>query len=501
MPASRHLFETVGLAALGGSFQFYNFGVVNLPQLVVQRWMNETLYERDGTVLNQRQLDIRWSIFVSMISVGAIAGSLCVAFLTTFLGRKVSLLIASAANVLACALFLIAKKVGYMEIMLAGRLLNGICVGLASGIVPLYVTEIAPTRYRGAAGSVHQVAVLLGDFVSLLLPSAELLGTDELWPVAFAITAIPSSCLVAYLPFTRESPSWLFIHKRDKELARKAVEHFICGQEAVETRMKELELESTLCSKMERSFCSKLYRMFTKRELVAPFCMVLLVVCSQQFTAAPVVFSYSTYMFTQAGMDIWLAQKLTLGCGFLCFITTLPAPILIERLGRRRLSLIQQIGCLVVLFLFCLFEILRANGFTSWTGYAIAVVILLYMGFYGLGSPIPWVLSSEMFSEEYRPVAVTLSTTFIWLLCFVGTGLFLPLKHAIGLGYYFLFYVGCLVLVVLLTLLLLPETKNRSVAEIIAEYRRRKSSLATFTISGIHAAISGIDVSHDPTTT
>lgn len=59
-------------------------------------------------------------------------------------------------------------------------------LGLTSGLVPLYLIEITPNKYRGTAGTLHQVAVAFSDWFSLLLGLPEVLGDEENWPLAFA---------------------------------------------------------------------------------------------------------------------------------------------------------------------------------------------------------------------------------------------------------------------------------------------------------------------------
>ncbi len=75
--------------------------------------------------------------------------------------------------------------------------------------------EISPIRYRGAAGTTHQVAVAFADWISLLCGLPTVLGSERLWPIAFALPGIPALLLCIILPFCPESPYYTLINGGD----------------------------------------------------------------------------------------------------------------------------------------------------------------------------------------------------------------------------------------------------------------------------------------------
>lgn len=92
-----------------------------------------------------------------------------------------------------------------------------VCVlGAGSGLVPMYLTEIAPINIRGAMGVLHQLALTCGILVSQLLGLRELLGGADIWPYLLAGSAVPFilSCLV--LPWYPDSPRWLLVKKDNR---------------------------------------------------------------------------------------------------------------------------------------------------------------------------------------------------------------------------------------------------------------------------------------------
>lgn len=85
-------------------------------------------------------------------------------------------------NVCGALLQLVAKPAASPEFLIAGRLILGANMGLTSGLVPMYLMEITVGRYRGAAGTLHQVAVAFSDWFSLFIGLPEILGSRTLWP-------------------------------------------------------------------------------------------------------------------------------------------------------------------------------------------------------------------------------------------------------------------------------------------------------------------------------
>lgn len=96
-------------------------------------------------------------------------------------------------------------------------------VGAGSGLVPMYLTEIAPVNIRGAMGVLHQLALTIGILVSQLLGLRELLGSATLWPLLLAFSAVPFvlSCIV--LPCYPDSPRWMLVKQGNEEEATKGV--------------------------------------------------------------------------------------------------------------------------------------------------------------------------------------------------------------------------------------------------------------------------------------
>src|SRR3712207_7188049 len=84
----------------------------------------------------------------------------------------------------AAVLFLVSALVTGLApnllILIIGRIIGGVGVGVASVIAPAYIAEVAPARIRGRLGSLQQLAIVTGIFLSLLVDFRSEEHTSEL---------------------------------------------------------------------------------------------------------------------------------------------------------------------------------------------------------------------------------------------------------------------------------------------------------------------------------
>lgn len=226
---------TVVTVALGASTQFYTYGVINPSQELLEEWINKTYYHRNGHGMTSMSLSVYWSFVVSSVAIGAFIGSLLTRRLAETCGRRNGLIANGIVNVFGALFESIAKGTKSPELLILGRFILGANMGLTSGLVPMYLMEISPVRYRGAAGTVHQVAVAFSDWFSLLLGLPAILGGEQLWPLAVAFPGIPALLLCIILPLCPESPRYTLISLGRRDEAYKAVRTLVGEQQAKAT--------------------------------------------------------------------------------------------------------------------------------------------------------------------------------------------------------------------------------------------------------------------------
>lgn len=100
------------------------------------------------------------SVFASIVQAGEFVGSLGASFLGDYLGRKGALRAAVIIVTIGCILQLVV--VGSVSLLIVGRLILGIGVGVISNCVPMYLSEIPPAAIRGSVVSTWQLTLAIG---------------------------------------------------------------------------------------------------------------------------------------------------------------------------------------------------------------------------------------------------------------------------------------------------------------------------------------------------
>lgn len=171
------------MAVLGGSFQTgWCIGVFNTPVEVIKGFYKEVYMER-GQTLSKTELNTLWSITNGLLPFGGVFGGLSSGFFADNFGRKTSIILINNIVIITACLNIISKYVSSIETLLAGRFLSGIYSGLFCGVVPLYLSEIAPVNLRGLAGTLNQLFLVVGILMSNIAGLKQIFGTEYLWPV------------------------------------------------------------------------------------------------------------------------------------------------------------------------------------------------------------------------------------------------------------------------------------------------------------------------------
>ncbi|GMR31227.1 hypothetical protein PMAYCL1PPCAC_01422, partial [Pristionchus mayeri] len=462
---------TVIAVVLGGSAQFYSFNVVNPSERLIMDWINQTYYERDGIVMSVTKLKFCWSFVVSSIAVGAIVGALFTRVIAERYGRRNGLIINGVINVIGAMLELFAKPTQSPELLLFGRFILGVNMGLTSGLCPMYLMEITPAASRGVAGTLHQVAVAFSDWFSLLIGLPEVLGSNVMWPFAFAFPGLFALLLVLVLPFSPESPKYLMSTRKDRMAALDSCRTLV-GKEAAQHMYDELLQEHM---KEQDESKATFRELFTSPQLRAPLAAAAIVMLAQQFTGCAAVFAYSTDMFINAKLDEETARYATLAIGIVYFVFTCSAPLLIERVGRRPLLLFQLSSCFVALLVLTIFTSLKTYWEVSWASYGTIGALVVYMCVYGVGSPIPWMITGELFNQRFRSSAVTVSVFIVWFLTFLTSIAYLPLSQLVGVSFSYLPFLVGLFFSTIVILFVLPARPHSATSEYLSEIRERNS--------------------------
>ncbi|XP_069655845.1 solute carrier family 2, facilitated glucose transporter member 4 isoform X1 [Haliaeetus albicilla] len=435
-------------AATLGSFQFgYNIGVINAPQKVLEGEYNATWTRRWGSIPPPATVSALWALSVAIFSVGGMAAALAVGEMADRLGRKGALLASNGLAVVGGALMGGAKLGPSYILIIIGRFIIGAYSGLASGLVPMYVGEIAPTRLRGALGTLHQLGIVLGILGAQVLGLGALLGTEGAWPALLGAGLLPAALQLLLLPLCPESPRYLLAGGQ-RARARRGLARLV-GAESVEAGLEELEAE--LHGPAQRVGLIQLCRTPCYRQ---PLLVTLVLQLAQQLSGINAIFYYSTAIFEEAG----LAQPAyaTIGTGVINVAATALSVVLVERAGRRVLELVGLLGMMG-----CALTLTLALNLQSGGAPLSLASVLAFVGFFEVGpGPIPWFVGAELFGQGPRPSAMALAALANWAANFLVAMAFPALQRTLG-SFVFLLFGGFLGVFALFTFLRVPETRGR----------------------------------------
>jgi SP family arabinose:H+ symporter-like MFS transporter len=337
--------------------------------------------------------------------------------------------------------------------LLAARALDGLAIGSASLVAPLYIAEIAPARERGRLVTFNQLAIVCGILIAFM-------GNYELarlsannWRWMFGLGALPAVALCASLLWIPESPRWL-LQQGEHERARKVLQRISPGA-AVETELAD----------MAKAISEEAggYRELLSRSLRKPMVLTIGLAVIQQVTGINTVLYYGAIIFSEhAGTTAGQAIGMNVLVGVVNLLFTIAALLLIDRLGRRPLLLMATGGMALSLMAFA--------WMLQWMPGHPALLLASVLSYvacfaFGLGSAV-WVCLAELFPNRIRGRAMSIATVALWLSVSLVTATFLTLIKFLTAPGVFLLYAMLCVASFVYVLLQLPETKNRTLEEI-----------------------------------
>ncbi|XP_040858856.1 solute carrier family 2, facilitated glucose transporter member 2 [Ochotona curzoniae] len=494
------LIFTVFTAVLS-SFQFgYDIGVINAPEETIKSHYRHVLgiplddrrttndYAINGTdalptstvtqtatlgfeqdvVTSDALITMFWSLSVSSFAVGGMVASFFGGWLGDKLGRIKSLWVANILS-LAGALLMGCSKLGPSHILIiAGRGISGLYCGLISGLVPMYIGEVAPTTLRGALGALHQLALVTGILISQIVGLDSILGNNHSWHILLGMSAVPALLQMLLLFFCPESPRYLYIKLEEEVKAKKSLKR-LRGSDDVTKDINEMRKEKEEASNEQKV---SIIQLFTNSSYRQPVIVALMLHMAQQFSGINGIFYYSTSIFQKAGIS--QPVYATIGVGGINTVSTVISVFLVDKAGRRSLFLIGM-GGMFFCTIFMSVGLLLLDKFT-WMSYVSMVAIFLNVTFFEIGpGPIPWFIVAEFFSQGPRPAALAIAAFSNWVCNFLVALCFPYLAEFCG-PYVFFLFSGVVLAFTLFTFFKVPETKGKSFEQIAAEFRKKSGS-------------------------
>ncbi|XP_037696741.1 solute carrier family 2, facilitated glucose transporter member 2 isoform X2 [Choloepus didactylus] len=422
-------------------------------------------WAEEESMASDHLVTMLWSLSVSSFAVGGMIASFFGGWLGDKLGRIKAIWVANSLSLIG-ALFMGFSKSGPSHILIiSGRGISGLYCGLISGLVPMYIGEIAPTTLRGALGTFHQLAIVIGILISQIVSLNNILGNHDLWHILLGLSAVPAILQSVLLFFCPESPRYLYIKVDKEDKAKKNLKR-LRGSDDITKDITEMRKERHEASSEQKVSMIKL---FTNSSYRKPILVALMLHVAQQFSGINGIFYYSTSIFQKSGIS--QPVYATIGVGFINTVFTVISVFLVEKAGRRSLFLIGMIG-MFFCAIFMSVGLVLLDKF-AWMSYVSMTAIFLFVSFFEIGpGPIPWFMVAEFFSQGPRPAALAIAAFSNWLCNFIIALCFPYIEGFCG-PYVFFLFAGVVLLFTLFIFFKVPETKGKSFEEIAAEFRKK----------------------------
>ncbi|CAK7331450.1 unnamed protein product [Dovyalis caffra] len=447
--------------ALGGLLFGYDIGATSgatlslqSPELSGISWFN----------LSAVQL----GLVVSGSLYGALLGSLLAYPIADFLGRRRELI---TAAVLYAFGGLVTGYAPALDVLLLGRLLYGLGIGLAMHGAPLYIAETCPSQIRGTLISLKELFIVLGILLGYLVGSIQINAVGG-WRYMYGL-GVPIALIMGLGMWSLPpSPRWLLLRavqgkgsfEEYKEKALSALSK-LRGRPPGD-KVSERQIGETIVSlksaykedEPEGSFLEVFQGPSLKAFIIGGGLVLF-----QQITGQPSVLYYAGPILQSAGFSAAAdATRVSVVIGLFKLLMTWIAVLKVDDLGRRPL-LIGGVGG-IALSLFLLSAYYKFLG-----GYPLVAVaaLLLYVGCYQISfGPISWLMVSEIFPIRTRGRGISLAVLTNFGSNAIVTFAFSPLKALLGAENLFLLFGAIALLSLLFTVVIVPETKGLSLEEI-----------------------------------
>lgn len=407
---------------------------------------------KDQVMVQLSLSEWQWSQVVSISILGCILGIPLSGFFADKFSRRFLLKTVAMGFILGTVLCALTHD---FILLLIGRFIIGICIGIASYIAPLFIAEIAPPNRRGTLVLINGLTITFGQAIAYLIGYFLHDYSAGSWRLLFGMGSIPALILFIGMHFVPHSPRWLMmnygVEKTWRILKRIRPSGYDIQKEIdeIQNNIQQVRFNNNLLFK-------------------APIVFVLAVGIAlgifQQFSGINAVMYYGPVIFESAGFYPTANAILATFCmGMVNFLFTLLTLFYIDKLGRRFLLLSGMMIAGLSLFAVGLLFNMQLPGQKFWILGSLSTYVMGYC--ISVGS-LFWVLISEIYPLSVRGLAMSIATVVQWGANFVVSISFLAIYQNLGEGLTFALFGSLCLLAFFFIYHFVPETTGASLEKI-----------------------------------
>lgn len=430
------------------------------------------LYGYDTGIISGALLQIRRDfhtgsgteqIIASSILLGAIIGALTCSWLSEKRGRRGTVLLLSGVFILGALACSIAPSA--LTLSLA-RIVLGFAVGGATQTVPMYVAELAPAKRRGQLVLTFQVGIGVGIVVSTIVGASEAFS----WRLSVGMAAVPAAIMLLLMLRLPESPRWLV--KKDNDDKARDVLGIIRPNEAdLDAELKEIkDIEDAEREAGEDNRGWSGLRDAWVRPALLVGCGIAVFT---QLSGIEMIIYYAPTILTNNGFSTSTALQVSVGLGSTYLVMMIVGLSIVDRIGRRRLTLTMVPGAAAALaVLGALF--VTGNSGRSATPFIIACLIVFMFFNAGGLQLMGWLTGSEIYPLAVRSAGTSAQAATLWSTNLLITLSLLTIINTVGVGQTMWLYAAFNVGAFLFVWWRMPELTGRSLEQIEGQLHKGK---------------------------
>ncbi|MGW4946156.1 sugar porter family MFS transporter [Actinoplanes sp. NPDC004185] len=406
-------------------------------------------------------------VIAASILVGAVIGALTCSRLAERRGRHGTLLLIGIVFVVGS----LAASLSPDPVTLSlSRLVLGFAVGGATQTAPVYVAELAPTAYRGRLVLFFQIAIGVGIVIATVVGATRVID----WRVAIGMAAVPAAIMFALMLRLPESPRWL-AREGHLDRAREALTRVRHPDADLSEEIQEIKDNVRAEKQASTRGWAGLRAAWVRPALVVGCGLAIFT----QLSGIEMIVYYTPTILTDNGFSDSTALRVSVALGLTYLIAQLVGLVIIDRVGRRRLTLLTlpcSAAALVVLGWF----FVSGNDGKSMIPWIVATLIA-FMAFTAGGIQLMgWLTGSEIYPLATRAAGAAAQSASLWGTNVLITLTLLSTMKAIGTGQTFWMYAAFNVIAFLFLYRKMPELTGRSLEQIEDHLAKGKFKPADF---------------------
>lgn len=436
------LYVITGVTAIAGFLYGYDTGIISgaLLQITTTFHLGHRMQE----------------IVASAILVGAVIGALSCGTISERIGRKRTIM--TVACVFGAG-SLCSSLSPNPYLLALSRVLLGFAVGGSSQVTPMYIAELAPRHRRGRLVISFNLSIAVGILVANIVGYT--LQDAWTWRWMIAVAIVPAVLLLLLMTALPESPRWL-AENVSLDAARGVLQRVRQDDREIDFEIGEIREVVLEGGSGKKASWSMLLEPWIRPAAIAAFG----VAAFTQLGGLETMIYYTPTVLSGAGFGKSAALLASLGVSIVFMTMTAIGRVIVDRVGRRRLTLIMTPGTVISLIVLGL--MFRSGMATTVRGsWWLVVCLLVYMVFNAGGvQVIGWLMGSEMFPLAIRGRASSVHASVLWGSNLIVTSTALSTVSVLGTGGAMWVYAAVNLLCVVFVWRFVPETTGHSLEDI-----------------------------------